>query len=105
MSKEGEESTRKVPEWVEAREQLKHPPLKESLGDDELFLLEILSQQRKILDQIITEFNAPRKAAGKEPSSKEQIVSMLKELEDKGLLSKVEVWQITSKGKRYLEEM
>ncbi|MBS7247356.1 MAG: hypothetical protein QXN15_09620 [Candidatus Jordarchaeales archaeon] len=102
MAKEGGNASKKVPEWAEAREYLKPPP-SEKLGDDELFLLEILSGQRKVLDQIITEFNAPRKAAGKELASKEQIASLLQRLEEKGFLSKVEVWQITSKGKHYLE--
>lgn len=104
MSRE-EEAHGKVPEWVGAREQLKSPPLVEKLGEDEIFLLEILSQQRKVLDQILVEFNAPRKAVGKAPASKEQILSLLGSLEEKGFLSKVEVWQITSKGKRYLEEL
>ncbi|MEM1658502.1 MAG: hypothetical protein QXK94_05655 [Candidatus Jordarchaeales archaeon] len=105
MSGKSGEVPGKVPEWVGAKEKLKHPPLEEKLSDDELFLLEILSNQRKLLDQIMTEFNAPRKATGKELASKEQIVSMLKGLEEKGFVNKIEVWEITSKGKRYLEEI
>ncbi len=105
MGEKGGGDSEKVPEWVEAKERLKHPPHSEKLSSDELFLLEILSGQRKILDQIITEFNAPRKATGKELLSKEQITSLLRGLEEKGFLSRVEVWQITSKGKRYLEEL
>lgn len=105
MSGKSGESHGKAPEWVGAREKLKHPPLEEKLSNDELFLLEILSSQRKLLDQIMAEFNAPRKATGKEPASREQIVLMLKALEEKGFVNKIEVWEITSKGKRYLEEI
>lgn len=104
MEREGGGSG-KVPEWAEARGKLERPPLEERLSDDEVFVLEILSRQRKLLDQILSEFNAPRKAVGKEPVQREALASLLEGLREKGFINKIEVWEITRKGERYLREM
>lgn len=90
-------------EYKEAKEGLTPVP-KEALKltEDELTILSIIGKGRKIFDNLYNEFNAPRKALGKLPLSKEELHKVLEDLKNKELVSLTEVWSTTDKAEDYL---
>ena len=91
-------------EYLEARKGLTPAP-KESLKkltEEELTVLSIIGKGRKIFENLYAEFNAPRKAVGKLPLSREELHKILEDLKNKELVSLTEVWSTTEKAEDYL---
>ena len=102
--KSGESKKEDRKEYTEAKKSLTPKP-KESikLTEEELTILSIIGKGRKIFENLYTECNAPRKAVGKPPLSKEELHKILEDLKSKELISLTEVWSTTDKAKSYLE--
>nr|MDO8079956.1 hypothetical protein [Candidatus Freyarchaeota archaeon] len=103
MQKEKKSGEHKKEEYLEAKKSLTPTP-KETLKltEEELTVLGIVGKGRKIFENLYTEFNAPRKAVGKLPLSKEELHKILEDLKNKELLNLTEVWSTTEKAESYL---
>ncbi|WXG40200.1 MAG: hypothetical protein WED07_05155 [Candidatus Freyarchaeum deiterrae] len=94
----------KKDEYLERKKGLTPKP-KESLqklSEEELTVLSIIGKGRKIFENLYTECNAPRKAVGKPPLSKEELHKILEDLKNKELVNLTEVWSATEKSESYL---
>ncbi len=90
-------------EYKEAKESLTPVPQKLlKLTEDELTVLSIIGKGRKIFENLYNEFNAPRKAIGKLPLSKEELHKVLEDLKNKELVTLTEVWSTTDNAEDYL---
>ncbi|GEM_PF-3137076 len=90
-------------EYLEVKKSLAPTPKEPlELTEEELTLLSIIGKGRKIFENLYMEFNAPRKAVGKPPLSKEELHKILEELKNKELVNLTEVWSTTDKAEKYL---
>lgn len=98
--KSGEHRKEKYKEVKEGLTPVPKETLK--LTEEELTILTIIGKGRKIFENLYNEFNAPRKALGKLPLSKEELHKILEDLKNKELVSRTEVWSTTEKAEDYL---
>jgi hypothetical protein len=101
--KSGERKKEDKKEYLDAKKSLTPTP-KEALKltEEELTVLSIIGKGRKIFETLYTECNAPRKAVGKLPLSKEELHKILEDLKNKELVNLTEVWSTTEKAKSNL---
>ncbi|MEX2705613.1 MAG: hypothetical protein ACTSUQ_11000 [Candidatus Freyarchaeota archaeon] len=90
-------------EYIEAKESLTPVPKKTlQLTEEELTVLSIIGTGRKIFEDLYHEFNAPRKALGKLPLTREELHKILEGLKEKELVTLTEVWSTTDKAEPYI---
>lgn len=90
-------------EYNKVKESLTPIPKKNlKLTEEELNVLSIIGKGRKIFETLYSEFNAPRKALGKLPLSREELHKILEDLKSKDLVNLTEVWNTTDKAENYL---
>lgn len=103
MQKEKKSGEHKKEEYLETKKSLTPRPKHTlKLTEEELTVLGIIGKGRKIFENLYTEFNAPRKAVGKLPLSKEELHKILEDLKNKELVNLTEVWSTTEKAESYL---
>ncbi|MBS7249446.1 MAG: hypothetical protein KIH08_02465 [Candidatus Freyarchaeota archaeon] len=103
MHKEEKGREHSKEEYLEVKKSLTPTPKEPlKLTEEELTLLSIIGKGRKIFENLYVEFNAPRKAVGKPPLSREELHKILEELKNKELVTLTEVWSTTDKAENYL---
>ncbi|MEM2144264.1 MAG: hypothetical protein QW279_02810 [Candidatus Jordarchaeaceae archaeon] len=103
MHKEKRSGEHEKEEYLEVKKSLTPKPKQNlKLSEEELTVLGIIGKGRKIFENLYTEFNAPRKAVGKTPLSKEEFRKILEDLKNKELVNLTEVWSTTEKAEPYL---
>ncbi|MEM3564860.1 MAG: hypothetical protein QXS27_02635 [Candidatus Jordarchaeaceae archaeon] len=103
MHKEEKAREHSKEEYLEVKKSLAPTPKEPlKLTEEELTILSIIGKGRKIFENLYNEFNAPRKAIGKPPLSKEELHKILEELKNKELVNLTEVWSATDKAEKYL---